>query len=254
MRLSRTNRGLVVDAELRTALAGECARCLRPVVTPVKAADRRGGPALDRPRPAGSRSRSRRTAIPRRRASPTTTSSSCGRSSSRRSASQEPIAPLCEPDCPGLCPECGERLEPGHGHDDGPDRPPARGAAGVPGRRRGRERVDSPFGPRSRGRRVLRAPRRTGHDHQTVSRAAPASTSPRRSKRPTWVCRSERSLTRGRWSAGATSRSPCRSSSSVRIATSRSCAPGLPGLRVVQRPPGRRAEAGRRSSAGEESS
>ena len=33
---------------------------------------------------------------------------------------QEPIAPLCEPDCPGLCTECGERLEPGHGHGDGP--------------------------------------------------------------------------------------------------------------------------------------
>jgi uncharacterized protein len=30
----------------------------------------------------------------------------------------EPIAPLCEPDCPGLCPECGERLEPGHAHED----------------------------------------------------------------------------------------------------------------------------------------
>jgi uncharacterized protein len=30
----------------------------------------------------------------------------------------EPIAPLCEPDCPGLCLECGERLVPGHVHDD----------------------------------------------------------------------------------------------------------------------------------------
>ena len=26
----------------------------------------------------------------------------------------EPIAPLCEPDCPGLCVTCGERLGPGH--------------------------------------------------------------------------------------------------------------------------------------------
>ena len=33
---------------------------------------------------------------------------------------EEPIAPLCEPDCPGLCPECGERMEPGHGHGDAP--------------------------------------------------------------------------------------------------------------------------------------
>ena len=33
---------------------------------------------------------------------------------------EEPIAPLCEPDCPGLCPECGERMEPGHGHGEEP--------------------------------------------------------------------------------------------------------------------------------------
>jgi uncharacterized protein len=31
-----------------------------------------------------------------------------------------PLAPLCRPDCPGLCSECGERfddLEPGHSHE-----------------------------------------------------------------------------------------------------------------------------------------
>jgi len=31
-----------------------------------------------------------------------------------------PWAPLCRPDCPGLCVECGERfddLEPGHSHE-----------------------------------------------------------------------------------------------------------------------------------------
>ena len=32
----------------------------------------------------------------------------------------EPIAPLCQPDCPGLCPDCGERLEPGHSVHDQP--------------------------------------------------------------------------------------------------------------------------------------
>ena len=32
----------------------------------------------------------------------------------------EPIAPLCEPDCPGLCPECGQRVEPGHPVHDEP--------------------------------------------------------------------------------------------------------------------------------------
>ncbi|MDE3721618.1 MULTISPECIES: YceD family protein [Nocardiopsis] len=32
-----------------------------------------------------------------------------------------PLSPLCDPDCPGLCAECGARLadaEPDHGHDD----------------------------------------------------------------------------------------------------------------------------------------
>ncbi len=30
-----------------------------------------------------------------------------------------PLAPLCRPDCPGLCVECGARLadDPAHGHD-----------------------------------------------------------------------------------------------------------------------------------------
>ena len=31
-----------------------------------------------------------------------------------------PLAPLCRPDCPGLCPECGEKwadLPPDHGHE-----------------------------------------------------------------------------------------------------------------------------------------
>ena len=31
-----------------------------------------------------------------------------------------PLAPLCSDDCPGLCPECGERradLGPDHGHE-----------------------------------------------------------------------------------------------------------------------------------------
>lgn len=28
-----------------------------------------------------------------------------------------PLAPLCAPDCPGLCVQCGARLEPGHSHD-----------------------------------------------------------------------------------------------------------------------------------------
>lgn len=28
-----------------------------------------------------------------------------------------PLSPLCSPDCPGLCVDCGARLTPGHSHD-----------------------------------------------------------------------------------------------------------------------------------------
>ena len=68
MRLSRTNRGLVVDARLTTALAGECARCLRPLVTPVKVRiDEEVLPSIDLAQRLA-RSRSRRATTPRRRA------------------------------------------------------------------------------------------------------------------------------------------------------------------------------------------
>ena len=119
LRLSRTNRGLLVDARLRTALAGECARCLRPVVTPVKlrigeavlpSIDLASGQPValeedadpEAPRLTDHHELELRPLV------------------AEAISLQEPIAPLCEPDCPGLCPECGERLEPGHAHDDAP--------------------------------------------------------------------------------------------------------------------------------------
>ena len=35
-----------------------------------------------------------------------------------------PLAPVCDPECPGLCPQCGARLadEPNHAHDSGDPR------------------------------------------------------------------------------------------------------------------------------------
>ena len=119
LRLTRTNRGLVTDARLSTALAGECARCLRPVVTPVKLRIREEvlpsidlvsghpvpleeGEDPDTPRLTDHHELELRPLV------------------AEAISLQEPIAPLCEPDCPGLCPECGERLEPGHVHDDAP--------------------------------------------------------------------------------------------------------------------------------------
>ena len=116
-RLQRTNRGLVVDARFSTALAGECARCLRPVVTHVQLLiDEEVLPAIDIA-----------SGIPvplEEDADPETARLTDHHELELRPLIieainiVEPIAPLCEPGCPGLCMECGERLTPGHAHPD----------------------------------------------------------------------------------------------------------------------------------------
>ena len=119
MRLMRTNRGLVVDARLHTTLDGECSRCLRPVTTPVDARiDEEVLPTIDlasgQPVPLeedGDPEAPRLTDHHELELRPLVAAAI---------SLEEPIAPLCEPDCPGLCLECGERREAGHGHDDGP--------------------------------------------------------------------------------------------------------------------------------------
>jgi len=119
LRLSRTNRGLLVDARVHTALAGECARCLRPVVTPVNARIREEVlPTIDLAsglavplEEGGDPEAPRLTDHHELELRPLV---------AEAISLQEPIAPLCEPDCPGLCPECGQRLDPGHVHDDAP--------------------------------------------------------------------------------------------------------------------------------------
>ena len=119
VRLTRTNRGLVVDAKLRASLVGECARCLRPLVTPVTVRiDEEVLPTIDlasgMPVPLeedGDPEAPRLTDHHELELRPLV---------AEAISLQEPIAPLCEPGCPGLCTECGARLEPGHGHDDGP--------------------------------------------------------------------------------------------------------------------------------------
>jgi uncharacterized protein len=119
VRLTRTNRGLLLDARLRAALAGECARCLRPLITPVKFSIREEVlPTIDLasglPVPleeGGDPEAPRLTDHHELELRPLI---------AEAISLQEPIAPLCEPDCPGLCPECGARLDPGHAHEDVP--------------------------------------------------------------------------------------------------------------------------------------
>ena len=119
MRLTRTNRGLVVDARVTTALAGECARCLRPVVSPVKArVDEEVLPAIDLA--TGAPVRLEEGEDPETARLTDHWELDMRTLLAAAISLQEPIAPLCEPDCPGLCPECGVRMEAGHGHGEDP--------------------------------------------------------------------------------------------------------------------------------------
>ncbi len=115
VRLTRTNRGLLVQADFATSLEAECSRCLREVEVPIEnSIDEEALPSLDMA-----------TGLP---VDPSTEPDALRLSDHHeleletpvREAIQlaEPIAPLCEPDCPGLCSVCGERMT-GGPHDHG---------------------------------------------------------------------------------------------------------------------------------------
>ena len=111
VRIDRTNRGVYVEANLRTAVSGTCSRCLRDIDIPTEvelheevlpSVDLGSGHAID-----------------------LTTEPDVARLSDHHELDlgalvaeaislNEPIAPLCEPNCPGLCVTCGERLGADH--------------------------------------------------------------------------------------------------------------------------------------------
>ncbi len=117
IRLARTTRSILATADLSTALAEECSRCLIPIAAPIRVSlkeealpsiDLESGQPLD-----------------------TTSEPEALRLDERHEihlegpvrdaiSLAEPIAPLCRPDCLGLCPVCGQdrNAEPGHTHDD----------------------------------------------------------------------------------------------------------------------------------------
>jgi uncharacterized protein len=116
-RATRTNRGLIVDVEAETALAETCSRCLDPARTALRLAfEEEVLPSLDvatgAPLDADSEPETVRLDDHHR----------LDLEPLLREAISlaEPIAPLCRPDCPGLCVTCGARLadDPGHHHDD----------------------------------------------------------------------------------------------------------------------------------------
>lgn len=113
--LARTNRGLLVGANLATSLETECSRCLRPIEVPLDLRiEEEVLPSID----LGTGQPINVNADPD--AVRLTAHHELDLRMPVREAISlaEPIAPLCEPDCPGLCAICGERMT-GGPHDHG---------------------------------------------------------------------------------------------------------------------------------------
>ena len=114
VRLLHTNRGIIAAADLDSALALECSRCLRDIEYPVSVhLEEEYLPALDLAtgRPLATDDEPDVARL--------TDHHELDLETPVREALQlaEPIAPLCRPDCPGLCIVCGGRLDEGsHEH------------------------------------------------------------------------------------------------------------------------------------------
>ena len=117
-RIARTNRGVIVTGHVRTSLAETCSRCLVAIEVPLDVpVDEEVLPSID----LGS-------GLP----VDTTAEPEAHRLSDHHELDLEPlareaillaapIAPVCLPDCRGLCPECGADLNAGpHDHGEAP--------------------------------------------------------------------------------------------------------------------------------------
>jgi len=111
LRVSRTNRGVLVDARISTAIAGTCSRCLRDVEVPITVQIR------DEALPSVDIATGHEIDLS---AEPDATRLSnhheldLATLAAEAISLEEPIVALCEEACPGLCVECGERLGPEH--------------------------------------------------------------------------------------------------------------------------------------------
>lgn len=116
VRVTRTNRGVLVDADLTTTIAGSCSRCLRDIEIPTRVTIREEvlpsvDPATGKPTNADDEPEVARLTDHHEL--------DFGRLAGEAISLAEPIAPLCEAACPGLCITCGERLGPEHvAHDE----------------------------------------------------------------------------------------------------------------------------------------
>lgn len=116
LRLTRTNRGLLVHGRLRTAIAQTCSRCLRGIEWPVEIElDEEALPTLDFVSGLVVDTADEPDALR------LTDHHELDLEGEVRDgiALAEPIAPLCREDCPGLCTVCGVELGSGpHEHPE----------------------------------------------------------------------------------------------------------------------------------------
>ena len=112
----RAGRGLLVSGALTTSLAIACSRCLRPVEVAIEVdLEEDVSPSVDiatgAPVPAGTDPEALRLTSHHELVLGTTMRDLI--------LLGEPIAPLCRPDCPGLCTVCGIELATGpHDHPE----------------------------------------------------------------------------------------------------------------------------------------
>ncbi len=112
LRVESVSEGVLVTGTVRAPTTGECARCLSPVASDVEV------------------HLTELFAYPDSITEATTEEDEVGRVVDNTVNIEQPIvdavglelpfAPLCGPDCPGLCPDCGVQLataEPGHHHE-----------------------------------------------------------------------------------------------------------------------------------------
>ena len=111
VRVARTNRGVLVDATIATAIAGSCSRCLRDIEVPITvhirdealpSIDLATGHAVDTSDEPDATRLSDHHEL------------DLGGLAAEAISLEEPIVALCEEACPGLCVECGQRLGPDH--------------------------------------------------------------------------------------------------------------------------------------------
>ncbi len=117
VRLSRTGRSILAHGKLHTAVAESCSRCLTPVAAPISVEiDEEALPLLDidTGQPLDTSGEPDALRLDEHH--------ELDLAAAIRDAISlaEPIAPLCRPDCRGLCLVCGadRNDEPGHEHPD----------------------------------------------------------------------------------------------------------------------------------------